>query len=98
MSQIPNPILGEKKRIASLEALRGLAALIVVVWHTMLAFAPQTSGIFAQFPAGDAYTGSFFFVLMNGNGAVNGFLFFQALSSAANFTSFMTDPSSLRMH
>ena len=73
MSQIQNPILGEKKRIASLEALRGLAALIVVVWHTMLAFAPQTSGIFSQFPAGDAYTGSFFFVLMNGNGAVNVF-------------------------
>ena len=60
-------------RIASLEALRGIAALVVVVWHTMLAFAPQTSGIFVQFPAQDAYTGSFLFVLMNGNGAVNVF-------------------------
>lgn len=71
MSHIPNPINGEKKRIASLEGLRGVAALIVVVWHTMLAFAPQTSGIFTQFPTRDAYTGSFLFVLMNGNAAVN---------------------------
>ena len=29
---------GGAKRLASLEGLRGVAALIVVVWHTMLAF------------------------------------------------------------
>ena len=73
MPHMHQTMQGETHRIASLEALRGIAALIVVVWHTMLAFAPQTTGIFSQFPPFEAYTGSPFFFLMNGNGAVNVF-------------------------
>jgi peptidoglycan/LPS O-acetylase OafA/YrhL len=53
-----------------LEALRGLAALVVVGWHAMLAFFPQNSGLFPAFEQSAAWTGSPFFVFLNGTGAV----------------------------
>lgn len=77
MSQLTEPVApnGETQRkasprIASLEALRGIAALVVVVWHTMLAFAPERTGLFTQFPKTETWSGSPLFVLMNGNAAV----------------------------
>ena len=83
---------GETHRIASLEALRGIAALIVVVWHTMLAFAPQTTGIFSQLPPFEAYTGSPFFFLMNGNGAVNVFFVLSGFEECGEALSALGPP------
>lgn len=57
----------------SLEFLRGVAALVVLNWHTLLAFAPSASGIFADGPANSLQT-SFAFVAFNGPSAV--YLFF----------------------
>lgn len=61
-------------RDRSLETLRGLAALSVLLWHTMLGFFPSRSGIFASLPADKALNGSLLYGLINGNAAV-GFFF-----------------------
>lgn len=81
-------------RIASLEALRGVASLIVVVWHTILSFAPERTGLFPQFSTADAWSGSPLFVLMNGNGAVNVFFVLSGFVLCRRF--FLTgEPSSI---
>lgn len=57
-------------RIDALEGLRGLAAIVVVVWHACLAFAPHLSGIFPHIPAEQSLAGSPLFVSINGSAAV----------------------------
>lgn len=61
-------------RDRSLETLRGLAALSVLLWHTMLGFFPDRSGIFPSLPTENALSGSLLYCLMNGTAAV-GFFF-----------------------
>lgn len=60
----------EGGRVISLEALRGLAAIVVVVWHSMLAFSPWISGIFPSFSVEESYNGNPLFVFINGGAAV----------------------------
>lgn len=57
-----------------MEGLRGIAALVVVVWHSTLAFAPERSGILKGFDHSSSWMGKPWFVLINGTGAVG--LFF----------------------
>jgi peptidoglycan/LPS O-acetylase OafA/YrhL len=58
-----------------LEALRGVAAVTVLLWHTMLGFFPQWSGIFPErWPADAALNGQVWFGLIHGSAAVT--LFF----------------------
>lgn len=60
-----------------LEALRGLAALVVVGWHVTLAFFPARAGILPDGPAGVAFNDRVWFGLLNGPAAV---VFFFVLS------------------
>lgn len=64
-------------RIESLEAARGFAALVVIMWHSILGFSPAISGAFKQFPPEESLAGYPFFFIINGTGAV---VFFFALS------------------
>jgi len=57
-------------RISLLEGLRGIAALVVVIWHSTLAFAPERAGIFKGFDHSSSWMGKPWFVLINGTGAV----------------------------
>ncbi len=68
------PVAGHK--IESLECLRGLAALSVVAWHLLLAFAPRHSGQFTDAVA-DPFIGRLWFAPFNGAAAVT---FFFVLS------------------
>ena len=61
------------RKDASLEALRGFAAIVVVFWHSMLAFYPAASGVF-DFPLDQSLAGQPWFGLLNGRAAV-GFFF-----------------------
>ncbi|MBV8060951.1 MAG: acyltransferase [Alphaproteobacteria bacterium] len=53
----------------ALEGLRGMAALVVVIYHALLGFWPFHSGIFPQYDA-TSWQGYPFFVFMNGGAAV----------------------------
>lgn len=53
--------------------VRGIAALVVLAWHSTLAFAPDAAGIFANGPS-DSLQATPLFALINGTSAV--FLFF----------------------
>jgi peptidoglycan/LPS O-acetylase OafA/YrhL len=53
-----------------LEALRGLAAMTVLLWHVMLGFFPDRSGIFPGSPMDRVLTGEVWFGLINGSAAV----------------------------
>lgn len=64
----------QSRKDVALEALRGVAAIIVVFFHAMLGFFPAQSGYFAYFPASDSLMGEPWFGLFNGNAAV-GFFF-----------------------
>ena len=68
---------GIRERDKSLETLRGLAALSVVFWHTMLGFFPTWPGIFPALPQTEAINGNVFFGLIHGPAAV---AFFFVLS------------------
>ena len=59
---------GMEKNIP-LEAIRGIAALIVVVWHICFGFFPSLIGLFSQ-NAEQSWQGSPLFVFMNGPAAV----------------------------
>ncbi len=61
-------------RLAQLEALRGLAALIVVAWHFLWAFDPARIGIVDGFDPSSALLGSVGFASIDGPAAVT--LFF----------------------
>jgi peptidoglycan/LPS O-acetylase OafA/YrhL len=63
------------KKDVPLEAVRGLAAITVLLWHTMLGFFPQWSGVFPDhWPQKTALTGQIWFGLIDGTAAVT--LFF----------------------
>lgn len=66
-----------KARIETLEGLRGLAAITVLLWHSMLGFAPQVSGIFEGFSRSQAISGKPWTFFVNGSGSV---VFFFVLS------------------
>ena len=53
----------------SLEAVRGLAAIVVVFWHSCLAFLPEHTGTFPQYD-NFSWQGSPLFVFLNGQSAV----------------------------
>lgn len=63
------------KKDVPLEAVRGLAAITVLLWHSMLGFFPQWSGIFPNnWPLQAALNGQVWFGLIYGTAAVS--LFF----------------------
>lgn len=66
-----------KGRLVPLEALRGIAVLVIVTQHVLLAFSPATSGLLAQDRTETSIVGSAWFVLMNGPAAIT---FFFVLS------------------
>jgi peptidoglycan/LPS O-acetylase OafA/YrhL len=66
--------MDKENKDASLEALRGFAAIIVVFWHSMLGFFPAGSGALQYFPLEDSFVGQPWFGLLNGDAAV-GFFF-----------------------
>jgi peptidoglycan/LPS O-acetylase OafA/YrhL len=66
-----------KSRLVPLEALRGIAVLVIVTQHVLLAFSPGTSGLLAQDRTETSIVGSAWFVLMNGPAAIT---FFFVLS------------------
>jgi peptidoglycan/LPS O-acetylase OafA/YrhL len=57
-----------------LEAIRGVAAISVVLWHSMLGFFPEKSGFFPQFPVSESFVGAPGFGLVYGTPAIT--LFF----------------------
>ena len=57
-------------KLAELDGLRGVAALIVVVWHFAFAFLPQRIGIVPPFDPSTGLVGSPIFALIDGPGAV----------------------------
>jgi peptidoglycan/LPS O-acetylase OafA/YrhL len=63
----PAPASG---KLAELDGLRGVAALIVVVWHFAFAFLPERIGIVSQFDPAAGLIGSPAFALIDGPGAV----------------------------
>jgi peptidoglycan/LPS O-acetylase OafA/YrhL len=79
----PDPSSGRKRvgslpptpgKLAELDGLRGVAALIVVVWHFAFAFLPGRIGIVPPFDPASGLVGSPAFALIDGPGAVT--LFF----------------------
>ena len=66
-----------QSKIVALEGYRGLAAIVVVGHHLVLAFAPAKDGILAGLRARHALAGTPWFVLINGPAAV---AFFFVLS------------------
>ncbi len=65
------------ERDVSLDAMRGIAALAVLGWHSMLAFYPLSSGYLGATPIADSARSQFWFVAVHGAGAV---AFFFVLS------------------
>jgi len=65
------------RRRTDLEALRGMAAIAVVIHHFLLAFAPRVSGFLPEYRDQDSLVGSLWFGLINGKAAV---YFFFVLS------------------
>lgn len=57
------------KKDIPLEAVRGVAALVVVVWHVCFGFFPSSTGFYAQLQ-GQSWQGGPLFVFMNGPAAV----------------------------
>jgi peptidoglycan/LPS O-acetylase OafA/YrhL len=57
-------------KLAELDGLRGVAALIVVVWHFAYAFLPKRIGIVPDFDPSAGLVGSPAFALIDGPGAV----------------------------
>ncbi len=62
------------ERDVSLDAMRGIAALAVLGWHSMLAFYPLSSGYLGATPIAESARSQFWFVAVHGAGAV-AFLF-----------------------
>ena len=63
-----------ESKLVQLEALRGLAAFIVVAWHFLWAFDPARIGIVDGFDPSSALLGSVSFASIDGPAAVT--LFF----------------------
>jgi len=64
----------EKKKDIALEAIRGIAALSVLLWHCCLGFLPEYVGVVTKHDGISSWQGSPFFFLINGTAAVS--LFF----------------------
>lgn len=60
----------KNNRLVPLEAVRGIAVLVVVTQHVLLAFSPATSGLLAVDRTETSIIGSSWFVLMNGPAAI----------------------------
>ena len=70
LSDISNSAL-ENRRTASLEAVRGVAAIVVVLWHSMLAFYPEHAGLYhQQWPDEFQLPDKWWFAFFNGTAAV----------------------------
>ena len=65
------------ERDVSLDAMRGIAALTVFGWHSILAFYPYSSDYFGGTPIAESVRSRFWFVAVHGAGAV---AFFFVLS------------------
>jgi len=63
-------IAHQSGKLAELDGLRGIAALIVVVWHFAFAFSPERIGIVPRFDPAAGLVGSPAFALIDGPGAV----------------------------
>lgn len=70
----PAPAAKPASKDVPLEAIRGVAAISVVLWHSMLGFFPEKSGEFAQFPVSASFAGEPWFGLVYGTAAIT--LFF----------------------
>jgi len=67
----------KRPRIETLEGLRGIAAIVVFLWHCSLGFLPQILGVFSNFPQSQSINGKPWTFIINGPGAV---VFFFVLS------------------
>ena len=65
------------ERDITLDAMRGIAALVVFAWHCVLAFYPEFSGYLGATGVADSARSRFWFAMINGPGAV---AFFYVLS------------------
>ncbi len=54
--------------------MRGIAALIVIAWHLLLAFDPRRPGVMPDFPPAQSWIGTPWYGLVNGTASV-GFFF-----------------------
>jgi peptidoglycan/LPS O-acetylase OafA/YrhL len=61
-----------------LEAIRGVAALSVVVWHSLLAFYPELTGQFSRFDASQSLAREPWFGLIHGSAAITLFFVLSA--------------------
>jgi peptidoglycan/LPS O-acetylase OafA/YrhL len=84
----PIQIYPRSERVESLEFVRGVAALIVVFWHTTLAFFPERAGIFADLDQSNSLSGSPVFALLNGGASV--VLFFVLSGYVLTYSFFST--------
>lgn len=65
------------QKLIPLEAMRGLAAIIVLIHHVLLGFAPYMSGLLPQARNANSFVGKWYFFLFNGTSSVT---FFFTLS------------------
>src|SRR5262249_15213309 len=79
------------ERITRLEACRGLAALVVVCGHIIIAFEPTISGVLPGTRTANSLVGTVFFILINGQAAV---VFFFVLSGYVLTNRFFENPVS----
>jgi peptidoglycan/LPS O-acetylase OafA/YrhL len=82
------------KRLVPLEAFRGLAAMVVLISHFFLGFAPYVTGVFKGMRNDSSLVGSPFFVVFNGAAAV---AFFFTLSGFVLSWSYFNDPDPRRL-
>jgi peptidoglycan/LPS O-acetylase OafA/YrhL len=75
-------------RRTDLEALRGIAAIVVVVHHFLLAFSPYVSGFLSDYRNQNSWVGQPWFGLLNGKAAV---YFFFVLSGYVLVIQFLRD-------
>jgi peptidoglycan/LPS O-acetylase OafA/YrhL len=66
-----------QQKLIPLEAMRGLAAIIVLIHHVILGFAPYISGLLPQARDASSLVGKWYFFLLNGTSSVT---FFFTLS------------------
>jgi len=78
----------------SLEALRGIAALVVIAWHLVLGFAPARSGIFPGMDMALSWVGRPWYAIINGTAAV---VFFFVLSGFVLTRQALLDGNSRRL-
>jgi len=78
-----------KNKLYELEALRGIASLVVFIWHFLIAFYPKTTGYYDN---NSGLMGNPLFALINGSAAV---VFFFVLSGfVLTYKFFLTNDNS----